>query len=947
MHREAESAALKSPALRCPLAVAWSVMILLLAGALSAAAAQRVTTPREQFGFDIGEDYHLVNHQQLAAYWKKLERESNRLKVVPIGPTEEGRTMLMAVVTSVSNQRKLERLKDTARRLALAEGLSEAEARRLARSGKAVVCIVGGLHASETLGSQQLIETVYQLVSGTDDETLRILNDVVVLAILANPDGMDLVVDWYMRESEPSKRSLSGVPRLYQKYIGHDNNRDFYAVTQLESKAINRVLYREWFPQIVYDHHQSGPPGTVLFIPPFRDPFNYNIDPRVMNGIDQVGAAMMHRFLAENKPGATMRSGSRYSTWWNGGLRTTCYFHNMIGLLSETIGSPNPIQIPFNARLQVPRGDLLMPVPPQTWHLRQSVDYSVTANRAVLDFASRNRHDLLHNIYRMGRDAIARGSTDHWTPAPSRMAAIEVLQSSTNAARKLGADEIRRRLHAPEARDPRGYILPSDQPDFATTTRFVNMLIETGVAVQRATREFEVQGTLYPAGSYVVSCAQAFRAHVLDMFEPQDHPNDLAYAGGPPVAPYDIAGWTLAYQMGVKFDRVLEGFSGPFERIHEPIRPPSGSVLAGARAKGFFLNCRMNDSFTAVNRILNSGGDVFRLTAPFSTAGVMHPAGTFFIPNTPHVALAVERMSRELGLTFHGVEHAPTIAAIPLRPVRVALWDRPGGSIPSGWTRWLLEQFSVPFEVVTVTQMIAGELSEKFDVIILPGGAVPEPPAPAEKPARTNVAEDASSGGEAPAAANGASESRPRTTTTTRLVAKLRDFLEQGGTVLAIGTSTRLAEHLELPVQNKLVRRDAQGRERPLSTEQFYIPGSVIRARVDTTHPLAYGLEEEMDVMFVRSPVFALPEEAGGGLAKVVWYDSAAPLRSGWALGQEHLQDGIGVLETSVGAGRLVLFGPEVLFRAQSHGTFKLFFNGILGHGAAPAVAPLQVSIEP
>ena len=276
-----------------------------------------------------------------------------------------------------------------------------------------------------------MIETVYQFVAGTDRETLRILDDVIILFVHANPDGHDLVADWYMREKDPKKRSLAGLPRLYQKYIGHDNNRDFYANTQAETKNLNRFMYREWFPQIMYNHHQTGPAGTVLFCPPFRDPFNYFCDPMVVNGIDAVGAAMIERFLAEGKPGATIRSGAPYSTWFNGGLRTTTSFHNIIGLLTETIGSPTPTQIPLLAAKQLPKGDYLVPIAPQEWHFRQSVDYSVTANRAVLDYASRHREPLLYNIWLMGHNAIERGNRDSWTITPK---VVEAAQGGPAAA---------------------------------------------------------------------------------------------------------------------------------------------------------------------------------------------------------------------------------------------------------------------------------------------------------------------------------------------------------------------------------------------------------------------------------------------------------------------------------------------------------------------------------
>ncbi len=331
----------------------------------------------------------------------------------------------MSVISAPENIRNLDRYRQLSKRLALAEGLTDEQARALAADGKAIVWIDGGLHANEVLGAQQLIELVYQLVSRSDAETLRFLRDVIVLAVAANPDGQELVSNWYMRDRDPLRRTLDGVPRAYQKYIGHDNNRDFYLSSQAETINMNRILYKEWFPQIVYNHHQTGPPGTVMFAPPFRDPFNYVFDPLVPAGIELVGAAMQARFAAEKKPGVTMRTGSNYSTWWNGGLRTTAYFHNQIGLLTETIGSPTPTRIPFVPDTQVASNDLPYPIAPQPWHFRQSIDYSMTANRAVIDVASRYRETLLYNVYRMGKNGIERGNQDTWTVSPRRVAAVK------------------------------------------------------------------------------------------------------------------------------------------------------------------------------------------------------------------------------------------------------------------------------------------------------------------------------------------------------------------------------------------------------------------------------------------------------------------------------------------------------------------------------------------
>jgi hypothetical protein len=858
-----------------------------LLGVGQSAMAVPVTSPKKFFGFNLGDDYCLANYQQMTAYWAKLETESDRLKVVKIGVTEEGRPQLMAVVTSPANHRKLAPYQDIARRLALADGVSQAEARKLAAEGKAVVWIDGGLHATETLCAQALTETLYQFLNAEDEESLRILDDVIILFVHANPDGNDLVADWYMKQADPKKRTLAGLPRLYQKYVGHDNNRDFYANTQAETKNMNRVLYQEWFPHIVYNHHQAGPPGTVLFIPPFRGPHNYHIDPLVMNGLDAVGAAMMQRFLAEGKPGATCRAGATYSTWYNGGLRTTSYFHNMIGLLSETIGCPTPMQIPFKPALQLPGADYLAPIAPQTWHFRQSVDYSVTANKGVLDYASRNRQHLLYNIWLMGHNAIENGSRDSWTITP------KVVQAAQDAGAKFkkGASatkEFDRFFRTPARRDARGYILPANQPDFLTATKFVNILLGTGVKVHRARADFEVAGKKYPKSSCVVKSAQAFRAHALDMFEPQDHPNDFAYPGAPPTPPYDMAGWTLAYQMAVHFDRVLDDFDGPFEELKRVIAPPPARVDDTEGAAGFFLGTKANDSFLAVNRLLKAGEEVRRLHEPFVAQGAKHPAGMFFVTRKETTLPLLEKIAAEVGTRFVGSPAAPGKEAVKLKTVRVGLWDRHGGSMPSGWTRWLLERFEFPFQVVFAPELEKGGLRDKFDVLIFVDGA-----------ATTNTAE-------------------------------LRKFLEAGGTIFTIGSATSLATQLKLPVSDHLTVKGE-----PLPRTKFYVPPSLLRVRVNPADPLAWGMSEEADVMFTNSPTFQLPADAEKqGLRRVAWFDSKAPLRSGWAWGQEHLEGGAAVVEAQVGKGRLVLFGPEILFRAQPHGTFKFLFNGIVQAGA-------------
>ncbi len=889
----------------------FSLFICCLAAAATASA--RITSPKAFFGFAIGDDYMLANYKQYEAYLAKIDAESDRITVVSIGKSEEGREQRMAIISSPANLRRLGALRETCQRLALGRVASQEEARALAGSGKAVVWIDGGLHATEVLGAQQLCETAYRLVSREDDDTRRIREEVVVLLAHANPDGMDLVSDWYMRRADPKERSLAGVPRLYQKYIGHDNNRDFYAANMAETTNISRVLYRDWHPQIVYNHHQTAPAGSIIFAPPFRGPFNYHVDPLAQVATDLVGMAMHARFVAEGKPGAVMRNAASYQTWWNGGLRTTTYFHNMIGILTETFGSPTPTRVPFVANRLVPTTDVPFPIEPQEWKFAQSIEYELTANYAILDFAARYRETLLFNSWRMARNAIDRASADSWTHYPSRVAA--------NGRGEFAA------LKAPDLRDAKAYVLPADQTDFPTAVKFANMLVKAGVQVHRATRAFGAEGKRFPSGSLVVFCAQAYRAHVVDMFEPQDYPNDFQYPGGPPIPPYDSAGYTPAYTMGVRFERLLEPLRGPLEPVDGFVTtPPGGVTSARGLPAGYLIDPRVNDGFLAANRILAAGYSVHRVSTPVEVPEARLPAGAFFVEEKVGLRPVLDGFAKELGVNFQGLSARPARGLAPVGRARVALLDRYGGSMPSGWTRWILERFEFSFEVVYPPDVERGGLADRYDVLVMTDGMT----------LGGGPGGGAGGGGGAGQVALAQDETIPAewrarmgSLTAERSLPAIRAFLESGGTVVCIGSATGLARQLGLPVQDALTET-VDGRERRLPRDKFFVPGSVLRMKIDTSNPAAWGMPDYADAMFDDSPAFRLPPERGPtGIKPLAWFDSATPLRSGWAWGQAALQGAFSALEAPVGKGRLLLFGPEVLFRGQTHGTFKLVFNAL------------------
>ncbi|HLO97181.1 MAG TPA: hypothetical protein VK171_01190, partial [Fimbriimonas sp.] len=615
-----------------------------------------------------------------------------------------------------------------------------------------------------------------------------------------------------------------------------------------------------------------APAGTIMFIPPFRNPFNYHIDPIIQTGTDLLGLHMHERLITQGLAGTVMRNGASFSTWYNGGLRTTTYFHNMIGILTETWGSPNPSEVPFLPARQLPTTDIPMPVTPGRWHLKQSLQYEIGANYAILDYASRYRARMLNSVWTAANLSIQRGSKDYWTRYPSRLAAF-------------GADALKK----PELRDARSYVIPADQADPGAAQRFVEILLRGGVNVFRTTSD---AGSV-KAGSWVVNTDQAYRPHILDMFEPQDHPNDLQYPGGPPIAPYDSAGYTPAYTMGVKFERRLE-----------PVDVTGMALLVSAQ-RGFkfeqgegFAPFSQNDSYRIANEAAATGMSV-------------HVADDGFL-----IAGDVTKLSNSFGKLYPNPGRAAASSFPLYKQPRIAVFDRYGGNMPSGWTRWLLDEFRFKHDTLFPPDIAAGKL-ENYDVVLVPStlinngagqqGALAElledPTVPAEYRARIGQFDQA-------------------------VMDEIKEFLEAGGDVVAMGTSSLpLARRIGLPITSAMV--DDKGANLP--NTKYYIPASVLNVQL-AKGELTQGMDETLDVLFDNNPVFSfLPPEPGAksSIEVVASFASEKSLRSGWALGQELLKGKAAMLDVTVGKGKLALLGPEVNFRGQSHGSFRLIFNAI------------------
>jgi hypothetical protein len=841
----------------------------------------QVPTPEQAFGFPPGADYEVADYGQMQAYFRDLAASTPRAELIEIGRSARNHPMLLMFISSEENMRQLDRWRTISEQLARAR-LDEDTARELADQGRAIVWIDGGMDDQEFATAQMTPELAHRLITSETEEMRRIRDNVVILFMpILNPDGVVNDVAWY-RQMRGTPFETTRPPRLGQPWAGTDNNRDWFMNNQPETRAASRILYRQWYPQIVYNHHQPAPSYARIFIPPFADPVNPDIHPGVTTGVNLVGAAMAARFARLKMPGYVSRS--VYSMWWNGGMRLTPYFHNQIGILTETAHrTPTPRTYDpttFPDVLSVrrglsPRTDSTSISYPDPWfgtesHIRDAFDYMIEATMATLDLAARYRETFLYNVYRMGRDAIETG----------------------------------------ERGGPFAYIVPPDQWDPREAVNLINVFRYSGVEVHRATGAFQADGAQYPAGSYILFAGQAFRPHVVNLLEPQWYPERQQYPGGPPETPYDLAGWTLPMQMGVQVDRIEEPFTVRTQDVADLASTATGRVL-GATAYGYALSPKSNAAYHAVNRLLAGGNQVSAARTAFGT----HEAGTFIVRAGGGANDAVRDLARDFGLDFVGLDAAPDIDLDPLRLPRVGLYKGWQSRVDDlGWTLWLMQQYDFPVDTLHDADIRAGDLSA-YDAIVFPnqpGDEILLGNAPGTMP-------DEYVGG---LGVQGA--------------AALRTYVEAGGTIIAFDEATTFPiEQFGLPVRNAVAG---------LAPEQFFIPGSLIRMEVDTENRLSHGMPSEVAAFYSQSRAFEvvrlaregeggvepIPEAAAPAVELVARYAQDSLLMSGWALGEErHLAGRAALVSVEVGDGHIVLFGFRPQFRGQSRGTYKLLFNAI------------------
>ena len=847
-----------------------TLLVLLLAGPLSAA----IPTPEAFAGFPLGSDGNLLRWERIVQYFEILDEQSDRVQVQTLGKTHNGNPFLLAVISSPENIRRLPEIQATQRRLAHPAGLRDQEIEDIAWQSPAVIAVSCNIHATEIAASQMAVELAHRMATDDSRWMQNVLDNVVFLLVPSlNPDGQIIVTDWNNRV-RGTAHVWAPLPWLYHPYVGHDNNRDAYMMTQPESRYMNRILFQDWFPQVYVDEHQQGQDGMRVFVPPFRNPINPNVDPSVWALAGQIGFAM-YRSLHE--AGFTgVGYDQKYTAWWQGGFLRGAWFHNMVGMLTEVasanLASPTyqmPAKLGQPTRSPKSRAEWLdelekdpaAPMPPPEdvmprydyprpwlggkWTLRNIIDAELALTEALLETAANEKVRLIRTQARMGLDAIAQG----------------------------------------EKGDPWAFVFPPEQHDSGALHRLLEALHFCGIEVEQAPVAFTADGQEYAAGAYVIRMAQPFRAYAKDLLETQQHPDPLDLpAGKMGEQPYDLTTWSLPLQMGVRVDAVKSPFEAPLEKL-ETIPSPIGRV-EGKGGAGLLVDAQPNAAATLASRVWRSGGQVAR-----------DADGALWVSGVQEARSWVE----SLGLAARAVD-APPERLTPQASPRAALYRPWTASMDEGWTRWLLEKYELAFTSVSDADLQQQGLRRQWDVLLLPGD-------------RNDASlVNGNSRQSTPSEFRGGLGDNGR--------AAVREFVAEGGTLVVWGDAVSFAlRTFELPLRNALAA---------VPRNEFSCPGSYLRVQIDTGHPVAHGMPPEATVVFENDAAFEpLPGFSYTDLRVIARYPADEILESGWMRGERHLAHRIAAAEVRYRKGRVILFGFRPQFRAQPDNTFKLLFNAI------------------
>jgi hypothetical protein len=849
------------------------------------AQANSVPKPVDFFGFYPGSDRNLFDYEKLISYLQKLDEASDRVKMLPIGKSPMGRTMYAVFISSEANIKNLDQLKAINKRLALDTAIPKSELTNIVKDGKVFLMATLSMHSDEVGPTQSSPLIAYELATTTDPEKLAWLDNVVFMLIPShNPDGMDMVVNHYIKY-KGTKNEGSDLPAVYHKYVGHDNNRDFVCLTQDDTKAIAALYNKDWFPQVFIEKHQMGSTDVRYYVPPPHDPIAENVDGELWNWMWIFGSGM-----AKDMGSAGLKGVSQhylFDDYWPGSTET-CIWKNVIGLLTECASAhvatpyyiePNELRVGGKGLAEYKKGiNMTEPWPGGWWKLSDIVQYEIVSTFSLLKTSSLNREEIL------------------------------------NFRNALCVREVKKGTNTP----PFYYILPINQHDQGELVSLVNLLDEHGIKCYSLPSETNIEGRNFHAGDIVIPLAQPFRAFIKEVMETQAFPARHYMPIGEVIRPYDVASWSLPLHKGLqsfeisstnKLAVTLLPVSIPFSLNRVPINTSNTWLLPSTN----------NDSYSLAFHCVQAGIKVIRNKTAFQIGDTLIPAMSFIIQ--PGGNSKINEIFATASVTPQQIPAEIKTETVELKLPRIGLIETNFHDMDAGWVRFLFDSYGLHYTILRPSEISKAKLQEQFDVLVFPDQD------------KTIIMEGKYKAGEEMIISEYPAEF-------TKGIGKdgldnILKFLNGGGKIVSWGGSAGLFIG---PLSIKISETEKEEFQLPLrdvseilKKEGLYCPGSLVNINLVTGSPLTIGMEDKAKVFFQGDKVFnSYPPMFDMDRRNIATFPETKILASGYCEKEEKLANKTAMMWIKKGKGQLVLFAFNPIFRASVPGSYKLLFNALL-----------------
>lgn len=844
---------------------------------------QQITKPSLHFGFEPGDDGMLFGYEKMVDYFKTIENQSGRIKTVQIGSTALGRPLYMVCISSEKNIANIEELKSINKELAINPSLSASKVDELKRKGKVFFLGTLSMHSSEVAPAQAAPTIAYKLATAMGADTLSWLDNVVYMMVPChNPDGMNMVVDNYLKY-KGTKYEGSNLPGIYHKYAGHNINRDFVTLTLPENKAISALTSIEWFPQVMVEKHQMGSTGARYFVPPNHDPIAQNIDETLWSWIGLFGANMLNDMTALGQKGISQRY--IFDNYWPGSTET-CLWKNVISFLTEaaSVKTASPIFIEKNELKVWGKGlseykkgsNLIAPWEGGWWRLSDLVAYELSSTFSIIKTAAANREKILQHRNDMCKKEFQKGSTQ----------------------------------------PPFYYIFPSNQNDQSELGRLVDLLIEHGAQVAQLNQGVTVDSRVYQKGDIVVTLAQPFRAFVKEVLERQKYPERRYMPGGEIIKPYDITSWSLPLSMGLDVIEVNTK-SSELEQSIKIINKFSIAQETPTAGKYMVFSASNNESYQAAFALRAKGVRILRTSEDITAEGSIIAKGSFVVNSESKNAI------NELGLYVQPIQ-TDQIQPQQVREVKlpsIAIVETWFYDMDAGWTRYIFDTYNIPYKVIRPNELADNNIFKNVQTIIFPSQN-----AELLISGKRKRDSDYMPMNMPPEFAKGMG---------TKGKQNVLKFLSEGGRIIAWGQSVELflgMQEIEIDKENKEeFTLPIQNAAKELAKNGFEIFEAHVRVSALDSHPLTLGMRASFPIIYngnialeTSIPTFDTDRRV------ILSFPEGEPGLSGYIKKGELLENKAALVWVKKNKGQLVLFSFNPQFRASTPGTYKLLFNALL-----------------